>query len=233
MRVSVITPTCDRPVAFALCEDWMRQQTRQPDEWIVADGGYVPADCTLAQRHVRCPSPPGATNFARNLHAAIQAVTGDVVVIVEDDDHYAPTHIETLVTLLRDPRVSIVGDDQQRYYNVPQRLYRLFDNTGASLCQTAFKRSVLPIFQRVIQSCARAQNYGIDARLWAAVPTEEWRLQRTNTVVGMKGLPGRAGLGIGHRPDRHPNWKPDPKGDVLRSWLGATADRYFGVLSCS
>jgi len=218
-RLSVITPTCDRPVAFGLLEGFMRAQTRQPDEWIVADGGIVPADVTLGQRVVRSPRPPGASNFLHNLEGALAVATGDVILFLEDDDHYQPTHLERLMGQLADEDALIAGDDVQRYYNVRQRCWRVFQNRGASLCQTGLKRALLPLLSRVIAACQRRHAFSVDAELWELVPAPAQRLARTETVVGIKGLPGRAGLGIGHRPSG-PEWHPDPTLATLRSWIG-------------
>src|SRR6185369_16758975 len=98
--ITAITPTADRPEAFALCERWMARQTIKPDQWIVADGGQVPVRCTMGQTHIHDPRPAGAANLAHNLLNAISAVKGEVVAIVEDDDWYSPKHLETMVRLL-------------------------------------------------------------------------------------------------------------------------------------
>jgi len=42
--------------------------------------------------------------------------------------------------------------------------------------------------------------------------------------VGIKGMPGRAGLGEGHA--GHPRYAPDPSLNVLRQWLGPDAGHY-------
>ncbi len=227
MRISVITPTCNRPVAFALLETWMARQTRQPDEWIVSDGGTIPVVCRQGQRHLHAPMPPGAGNFAANLLRALDAVTGDVVIVAEDDDWYAPTHLETLASQLAESGVVMAGDDQQRYYNIRQRKWRLFNNRGASLCQTGFHASVIPTVRAVIQECRTKQTYGVDGALWARHPDTVKSLKRSHTVLGIKGLPGQVGLGIGHRPQA--GWTPDRTGQQLRAWIGADADRYLSL----
>lgn len=223
-RVSVITPTCDRPYGMALLERWMRRQTRQPDEWIVADGGRTPVVCTMGQIHKHCQRRPGTENFANNLLMALAAVTGEIVIVAEDDDWYAPTHIETLVSQFENPRVRIAGDDQQRYYNVPERKWRIFNNKGASLCQTAMVAALIPTFTAAIQRCLRRQSYGIDAALWQTQPVSARSLIRSSTVLGIKGLPGQMGLGIGHRPQG--GWTLDRDGQQLREWIGDDAAVY-------
>ena len=92
--ITVITPTCDRPRGIELCEQYMRRQTVQPDQWIVADSGQDRARLTMGQIHIHKPMQPGARNLAQNMMAALDRASGDFVVIVEDDDWYKPDHIE-------------------------------------------------------------------------------------------------------------------------------------------
>lgn len=229
MKISVLTPTADRPVAFALCEAMMRRQTIQPDEWIVADGGQSPADCTMGQVHVHEPRPPGAENFAHNLLNAINAgFTGDLVIVMEDDDYYAPQHIERMVALaVNNPSALVLGaQDRQHYYNAARRCWRLFQNGSASMCQTAIRASVLDAFRRVVVASLARKSFTIDRSLWQAIARTKWALGRNATVLGIKGLPGTTGLGIGHRPST--GWTADPNLSKLRSWIGDDAETYAG-----
>lgn len=223
--ISVITPTADRPVAFELCESMMCRQTLQPAEWIVADGGQTPIACTMGQVHVHEPRPPGAENFAMNLLNAIGRAKGDFIAVVEDDDSYAPTHLEaTVAQLAANPHALAAGDPIQRYYNVAHRCWRVFNNVGASLCQTVMRREALPLFEKIIRGCLAGKTYGVDTTFWRAIPKIQWALTRTDTVVGIKGLPGRVGLGVGHRPDAR--WTADPELRQLRAWIGDDAETY-------
>jgi hypothetical protein len=52
-RIVLVTPTGDRPEAFALCEKYVASQTVKPDVWIVVDDGEVPAVCTMKQHYIR------------------------------------------------------------------------------------------------------------------------------------------------------------------------------------
>lgn len=228
MSVSLITPTADRPVAFALCERFIARQTRKPDEWIVADGGQqTGAPSTMGQKHIHEPGPPGVENFARNLLNGIHAATGDVIIFVEDDDAYLPKHLESLVTALaRSPEALAAGDDRQHYYNVARRCWRAFDNIGASLCQTAIRREALPAFEAAVRQCLERKVYGIDTTFWRSLPRERWAIVRSGTCVGIKGLPGQIGLGIGHRPGE--GWHADSELIKLREWIGNDVEIYRG-----
>src|SRR5689334_3965297 len=114
----------------------MRRQTRQPDQWIVADGGETAAACTMGQMHLHQPRAPGAANFARNLLNGIAKARGDLVIVIEDDDWYSPEHLERMVDLAERGARLIGTEEVQRYYNVGHRCWRSMNNIGASLCQT-------------------------------------------------------------------------------------------------
>lgn len=227
MKVSVITPTCDRPIAFALSEGWMARQTVQPQEWIVADGGQQPVVCTQGQRHLHAPAPAGVQNFASNLVRALEAVRGDIVVCWEDDEWYGPTHLEQALSLFTADTLA-VGDDEQRYYHLPRRCWRTFQHTGASLSQTALRASAIPELLASIRECAARSSYGVDAAFWKRLAPATTRRARGQTSVGIKGLPGQVGLGIGHRPDHQ--WTADPSGRTLRTWVGADAVTYAATV---
>lgn len=224
MRISVITPTADRPRGIELCERYMARQTVQPDEWIVADGGQIPAKLTMGQVHLHKPSPPGAANLAGNILRALDAVTGDIVVIVEDDDHYAPNHIAACVAGLK--RWPAYGCARLLYYNVEHRCWVQMANRGSALCQTAFRRELIPEMQRAAREAMEAGSYGIDGRFWAS---RRHMAIGPQTVIGIKGLPGTPGLGVGHRPSSKPGrqWRPDPEMKILRQMIGADAENYL------
>jgi glycosyltransferase involved in cell wall biosynthesis len=224
MQVSVITPTADRPRGIELCERYMARQTVQPDEWIVSDGGQVPAKLTMAQVHLRQPGPPGAANLACNVLRALKAVTGDVVIVVEDDDHYAPNHIEACIAGLK--RNPAYGCSRLLYFNVAHRCWVQMANRGAALCQTAFRRELIPVMQSAAQDAMANNDFTIDGRFWAK---RKHMATGAQTVIGIKGLAGTPGLGIGHRPKSKAGrrWKPDPELKVLRQMIGADAENYL------
>lgn len=223
--ITAITTTANRPLAFALCERWMARQTVRPDEWIVASGGDGPVHCTQGQRQIWVPRPPGALNLANNLLNGLALVTaGDesIVIFIEDDDWYRADHIENLLELFAGrPNAWAAGDTMQRYYNVPERLYRSFDNVGASLCQTGIRGAAVPILKEAIFECAERASYGIDGAFWRRL-TQAQRSTRygIETVVGIKGLPGQVGLGIGHRPSPRSWALDDAARSVLTAWIG-------------
>lgn len=228
--ITVITPTADRPAAWPLCERWMARQTVQPGQWIVADDGDVPAPLTRGQQHVRGPRVAhGPHSLARNLLAALPHVRGDVVLVMEDDDHYAPDHIETCLRHLQ--RHDATGCTRLRYYNLRARAWRVMANACAALCNTAFRAAYLPVLGCAAERVLLADDgfYHVDRLFWEAMGGDG--LHQDATVVGMKGLPGREGIGVGHHPGRH--WRRDPAWRRLTEWVGDDAGAYVQLMAAA
>lgn len=222
MKVTIVTPTADRPAAWPLAERWMARQTLQPDQWIVADDGVAPAPLTAGQQHVRRQrKETGGASLAMNLLAAIPHVRGDVVLVMEDDDYYRPDHIAVCVERLRKHRA--VGCTWLNYYNVRARAWRRIRNSCAALCNTAFRAECLPHLQQAAHGALAKGIYHVDRLFWQQVGTAG--LHEQETVIGIKGLDGMPGIGIGHRPG--PGWHPDAGGKKLREWVGADAEAYL------
>lgn len=218
--ITVITPTHDRPAAWPLAEKWMQRQTVQPDQWIVADDGTIPAPLTLGQQHLRSESRRGADSLAHNIISACGAAKGDIVLVMEDDDYYFPNHIEVCLKYLK--HADAAGCDRMRYYNIKLRAWMDLLNTGSALCNTAFRSNCLSLLVTAARMALHRKVYHIDRFFWQGV--RQRAVHKEATVVGMKGLPGTVGLGIGHRDNNR--WVRDPSFKKLREWIGEDVNCY-------
>lgn len=220
--ITLITPTADRPEGIRLCERWVAAQTMKPDQWIVADDGTEPAKLTMGQKHIRRPrKETGGASLARNILAAIPHVLGDVVLIFEDDDYYKSNHVEVCVERLK--TVEATGCTWLNYYNIQMRAWCRIKNSCAALCNTAMRRDRLPSLERAARDAMAQGIYHIDRLFWLAAGSAG--LHEQETVIGIKGLPGAAGIGIGHKAG--PAWQRDAGGVKLRQWVGEDAEAYL------
>ena len=221
--VTVITPTGDRPEAFALCERWMSQQTYTGQiQWIVVDDGVEPTTCTMGQTYIR-QRPMNHHSLCRNLRAAIPHIQGECIFVVEDDDYYAPHYLSTMVGRLQ--RADLVGEFGAKYYYLRHKSFRHNHQSEhhASLCRTGMTRAVLDTLKR----CAFGWHPSVDLRLWRAWKgrTFTWRdADGTQSLcVGMKGVEGRHSRG----------WKPsrnavaDADLQTLEKWVGREAAEIY------
>ena len=246
--ITVITPTGDRPVSFALTAEFVLHQViKESIQWIIIDDGTTPAtqqflfnfrgfpSHVTIDYHYRTPMPEKETgkfspkSLAANLLEAIPRVRGEYVFIMEDDDWYSPLYFHDGLEKLK--TYNATGPIWQCYYNLEQLTYKVLKNKGSSLCSTCFKADLLPIFREVCRTCYGTNFKGIDYSFWKELDSrgictfidEAHRY----LCVGMKSLPGRKGIGIGHEGRK---FYPDPEGKKLREWVGeAWANRYLEI----
>lgn len=198
-----------------------------PVRWLIVDDGEIRQPVTFCRDdwslEVLRPSPrwkPGQNTQARNLAAGLSVIGADErVVVIEDDDHYAPGWLSA-VDLWLDTH-DLVGEGMARYYNVPHRKARQLTNKGhASLCSTAVKGVAVGAFRRAVQTRADF----IDMVLWRDFRGSKAVHVGTHYVTGTKGLPGRGGIGMGHQ---KLFGNPDQSGNMLREWIGTDAALYL------
>lgn len=213
--VTLITPTGDRPLAFERAELYVSRQTYcGPLQWIVADDGHKHTIFTRNQHILRhAPLHDRAKSLCRNIESCLFQVEFDKILIWEDDDYYFPEYIEKMVHRLSN--FDLAGEGIARYYNVAYRRWRINGNrVHASLSQTAFRAKII---EAAYVSCQRSQSAFIDCRLWNKNVRKNVFCDQIY-CIGMKGLPGRKGIGAGHRPSG-PRFRYDSDLKQLASWM--------------
>jgi hypothetical protein len=165
------------------------------------------------------PTPvwSGQNTQTRNIAVGIQALLNnykreeiEAVFIIEDDDYYRPRYIERMMANFNG--FSLIGERNTIYYNVLYHRFVTNPNTiHASLFQTAFKIDVLPIFE----SCYSLKF--MDCAFWSKVQNRHL-FYENDLAIGIKGLPGRSGIGAGH--SMAMNMRSDPDMNYLRALIG-------------
>jgi len=230
--LSVITATGCRKEAFEICCWLMRRQTVRRFQWIVVDddpGTVIYAHDLLRDFDITVVRPmprwePGWNTLNRNLEEGLKHATGDWIAFVEDDDWYDRAYLQKMLDAAVVNRAHAVGAKYARYYHLPTRRYKQMDNDGhASLCQTMIHREALPWLGKQIASGVPF----LDVLFWREIWETTLRahlLPDSSLTVGIKGLPGRSGIGCGHHPPEA--WPVDSNGSKLRDWIGADAHLY-------
>jgi len=233
--ICLITPTGARPAQFDLCCHFMRNQTYQGKiTWIIIDdaqprstdkvGADFRSDWTIIKIYP-LPLWSGQNTQARNLSVGINTLLSnytkeeiEAIFIIEDDDYYRPVYLEKMFSHLQGYWVA--GERNTIYYNVLYRNYADNNNRAhSSLFQTVFTTDVIPTFLQ----CLPAQF--IDAHFFMVMDKSKVNLFNDGSLaIGMKGLPGRKGIGAGHtRMARFPH---DADWKFLRSLIGEDANFY-------
>ena len=236
MNITLVTPTCDRPETFTLCEKWMKRQSIPYHQWIVLDDGRQPAELTLGQTHL-CfgDATRGKHSLSRKLKLLMrqrEIITGDAIAFIEDDDWYSRDYLEVATKRLRqDGGYSMIGEGKALYYNVRNSRWHLHGNDQhASLAQTVLCRRAFDDLSKVVE---HDDDPFVDVRLWRdSKYARKVFLPEPDrpTLVGIKGI--YQGYGIGHA-------KPLPNHDTNREYFyhlvgreeGRIYDKYKGVTS--
>ena len=204
--ITLITPTGVRKKQFELCARWMRQQTYEGDvTWIIVDDGaqrttdLITADFrprwTIEKIYPKPSWSHGMNTQGRNLGEALMLIekkyiNSECIFVIEDDDYYKPNYLERMIANFEN--YDLVGEKNTIYYNVNFRRHITNANTAhASLFQTAFTPRLIPL----VRSCLRHKF--IDAELWRLAHNKHL-FKEDDLAVGIKGMPGRAGIGAGH-----------------------------------
>lgn len=209
--VSLITCTGARPEAYKICKELIIRQNTDYDQWVVVDDTATWKEGVNSQR--------------QNMTEALKLVKSDLVLIVEDDDYYAPNYIEEMVKLL--DRAPVVGLSNSRYYHVgiPGHLTRK-NYEHSSLCHTGFRAEYLPLMEAAVQT----GELFFDIAFWKQVKALEipFILSANSAIsVGMKGMPGRPGIGAGHRTK---GFLYDAGHVKLKEWVGSDYHMYLPYL---
>lgn len=212
------------------------------DQWLVIDDGkksYRPkVDCDYYYREPQANESRQTMNL--NIAHALDKIKGDVIFFLEDDEYYAPRYIQTMIENMQDKKM--VGICCSKYYHLPTKTYFVHGNVNhASLAQTAITKELLPELEKIIKD----EDPFIDLKLWATTgkkkPNVPYRGRAKNfdlgdallfhdgdedcLYVGMKGMPGRAGIGSGHKGiGRH-----DSRGVILRKWMPIDCEKYLAI----
>lgn len=225
--ITLITLTGGRQQCFSMLEKFIKAQTyivSAQTQWLVVDDCTPPTECTLGQTYIKGPRAwePGLNTQRYNMEAAISKVKGDVVLVLEDDDFYAPGYIQAMMDHLAYSEV--VGIGNAKYYNVGVPGYKYLRNyVHAALSMTAFHAKHLKILKAAVDS----GEFYFDAYLWRRVMDTRipFTMVTNNTLsIGFKGMPGRDGLTHSHREKK--DYLYDTNYAKLREWLGINFKMY-------
>lgn len=238
--IALITPTGARRAQFNLCMQWMRRQTYTGRVvWLIVDDAdpvttdavdenFKP-DWTIIKVHPIPVWEPGQNTQSRNLITGLYVLRDNypnikAIFFIEDDDYYRPQYLQRMMDHF--DGVKVLGELNTVYYNVVYRTYFINRNTShSSLFQVAIRPEMIELFQSIIY------DKFIDFKFYQRLHAEGFVsrgevgfFNENNLAIGMKGMPGRAGIGAGH--GRLMNMLPDANMIYLRNQIGEDA-KYF------
>lgn len=224
--VTIITPSGERHEAIKRTHYYIQRQSfNGPIQWIICDDSNehyeinAPTNVSHFNHHKREYPGNKVESFRANVICALPLVLFDRVVIMEDDDWYHPDYLVVYKNRLLNWQ--LVGEGPARYYNIARRTYRVLGNTKrASFCQTALQASIL---DKLFIACQKDSAF-VDARLWDKDCRKFVFRDDKPHCIGVKGMPGRVGIGMGHRSK---SFTSDHEFKVLEKWIGKEDTNYY------
>lgn len=198
--ITLLTPTGDRQHCLLLLQKYLSNQNYSgPMRWVIVDDGVKPSfvkNVTGTLEIIRpdwCWRDVGNTQAVNMLLLLAQVAGDSPVLVIEDDDVYLPNHIQNIVDELEN--ATLVGEEVTCYYNAATRRHRTSTSgRHSSLASVGVRGEAV----KALQAVCEANKTGIDVTLWREFKGTK-KLLKTQNVIGIKGMPGRAGIGIGHR----------------------------------
>lgn len=244
MKIALVTPTGDRPQSLTrqkryirrsiLPHEWEGHSPKETDAatWIVVDDGKE-AFCPFSsgsmlgwnleyiRRSPRNGEPTLIPNIITGLQAALK-LKPEYILFWEDDDWYSPMRIADQVFALRslgkEKGKHLHGSAPSVYYHIPLAVWReMRNNKYASLFETAISGKLLEPLLDFLQEM-RGDGRGLDMKIWKRF-SDYAVASGGRQSVGIKGLSGRAGIGVGHTP-KDSNWNSDSKHEYLIELVG-------------
>lgn len=204
--LAIITPTGGRLQQLQTLRNCLKMQIfSEPILWIIVDD-MLPYTAESIRKpnsnytiHIEHPEPTwqqGMNTQFRNLYVAMQVLKKhpeiDRFAIMEDDDCYMPLYLFIMNARLQ--HYDLIGEGNSVYYNPSiEKLRRMRNMEHISLFQTLFNVRVL---DKVINALDAIKF--IDIKLSAVIPNKHIFQLKIPMSIGIKGLPGRAGIGSGH-----------------------------------
>ena len=235
-KITVITCTGDRFAAFNLLCKFIMRQTIKNFQWVIVDDGKIslqeqrfsfPSCADYIRREPQLDDPRHTLNL--NMFEAFKQfkqAEGRIVLIMEDDEYYHPQYIERMFSHLENS--DIAGSNISRYYHLPSGGWFINRNSNfCSLSQTGFKETIFPI---VLEGIKSNQQY-LDYYIWTnamKVITCIFDDSKEPLSVGMKSLPGRKGIGIGHKENTYSVFDKDYS--ILKQWIPDNYESYLGFV---
>ena len=172
MVVSCLTPTANRREFWPRCISCFQSQTYPDVEWIIVDNGTDPIKDLLPGdpriRYIRLPGE--RLRHGQLMNICMEYSTGEVDIVWDDDDWYAPYRIAKRVEPLTDPHYDICGTTTLYYYLHGTERGFIYTNLTPQrwLAAPAWRRSIWEKnkFENLVQ--------GADTTFMRKIPMDRW-----------------------------------------------------------
>jgi hypothetical protein len=125
MKISIITPTCERGRHLQGAYQLIQQQTCTDWEWLIYDTSLHPSH--FSDPRVIYIHDQESLSIGQKRNRLKQKATGEIIVHFDDDDYYAPTYLEMVAQRLE--KVSFFTIHSWFSYDVKTAQFYYWDTT--------------------------------------------------------------------------------------------------------
>lgn len=227
MKIGVIIPDRnDRPRMLENCLRMIKAQTVQPDIIELVNDNPLTFDAD----GYHCPSKPGVPDITWRYRTGYDRLRNkgvDVIFLIENDDWYATTYIETMLAEWNDAgRPQLFGTDYTIYYHIKLFYYFIFRHQIRSSAMSTMIKADLDF-----PWCPDHEVY-TDMHLWTKTVLNKKVFHPKKTIcAGIKHGEGFCG-GRMHkdRLDRYTkNGISDVNKEYLRSFMDADSFNFYST----
>jgi glycosyltransferase involved in cell wall biosynthesis len=200
MKVSLVTTVKNEAATAPELIRSIREQSHQPDEWLVVDGGSTDGTAEIFAAEPACTVFTETGNIARGRNAGIERARGSVVAVIDGGCVAAPDWLERLIGALEGGAAEIVAGSTvpriERPFDAAQWI--LLDQFGhPTLREPAVSSRSLAFSRRAWESCRYPE--------WLDHSEDAWLFQRWR----------RLDLRMARVPDAKVEWRLRP---TIASW---------------
>ena len=249
--ITIITPHRDRTQQLSLVIACINNQTVKPDKWIIVDDGKDKVPEEVLQKslvpveYVWYPRKFERSSSQNSLFA-MQRVTTNICIVIQDDDYYPPTYIQTVSNLLRGKQNILMGNLSWYIYRLSTGHYvirngkRMKPRCGVQFEWHSSAFIGKDIRQKLISHFSANMGHRLPPDLLAQYLLDTLKIPVVLQDLGKSSCVSLKDYGVGH-----PGWMSDHRrnrGDtkcdtedfsVFKSWLGEDWKRYQKYLGRS
>jgi len=195
MKLAIITPTRNRLFTLALLHQYISRQTRKADMWIIATDGDAPdfsespVNILISQaEYAGSPVKSFTGNLMRAVTAA-EANGADAVLIMEDDDWYAPDYVAKMEETLA--QAEVIGNKPTASMNIVSGSVKNVQHDYIVLAQLGFARNQFDLFKTAAAECRSKNENKVDKTFFALAQEQNvccGTLLEPHLYVGLKGI---------------------------------------------
>jgi glycosyltransferase involved in cell wall biosynthesis len=163
MKISLITTVKNESRSILVLHEAIMSQTRQPDEWIIVDGGSTDGTVSKLKSLPEIKVLVKAVNIAAGRNHGIRQSSGEIVVVTDGGCRPQADWLEKMVSPLEQGRCAVTGGQTKARIEVPLEATQW-------IVADQFVNRHIPLRQPSLSS----RSLAFLRRIWEETPYPEW-----------------------------------------------------------